>query len=461
MPEQTHTAGVVFPDGESASTFLLRLLRGAREAFPDALGALDVPRRGRDLKRAYPALLVEAEQRRVASPDRAAIARHVQREVAGAMGIQDDAGARRPLTALGLDAEALPVDALPGQGTPGWRPATRYRDRAYEGDGLRALVEDLAGRHRVCPAAAATLRRALDRLDADGRLDLSGERFALLGAGAEIAPTRALLAAGATVLWTDVVPPPSELRALPGTLMHARGRGDLLQAPDRVAATVARFAEDGPVHLGLFAYGPGKGREWRLGAAMNAVARALPADALRSVGLYVSPTSPAAVSGADRAEAERRFRERPGWQRALLATRLLTPARVEPTLPRVADTVVGLQGVSYQAAQWVEKTLALEALAADRPDLRVSANVAPVTETRSLEHPVFAAAFRGAPVFGVESFAPEVTRTLCALAYVEDVTGATPPGPDPRQLHGGLFALPYALDGAIRVAAARGLLMRR
>jgi len=51
--------------------------------------------------------------------------------------------------------------------------------------------------------------------------------------------------------------------------------------------------------------------------------------------------------------------------------------------------------------------------------------------------------------------APEVTRTLCALMMVEDLLGEAPEGP--RHLHGGLFALPYALDGAIRIAALRGL----
>ena len=92
-----------------------------------------------------------------------------------------------------------------------------------------------------------------------GGLDLSGHRFALLGAGAEIAPTRALLEAGATVAWFDVVPPPKELESAGGQLITVTGKADLLTAPDRVAATIAQIVEtDGPVHLGLFAYGPGE-----------------------------------------------------------------------------------------------------------------------------------------------------------------------------------------------------------
>jgi hypothetical protein len=304
---------------------------------------------------------------------------------------------------------------------------------------------------------AAALRRSLERLGPDGHLQLSGERFALLGAGAEIAPTRHLLAAGATVLWCDVVPPPDALTAGPGRLVHTRGRADLLEVPNRVAGTVARFAEaEGPVHLGLFAYGPGKGREWRLAAAMNAVTRALPAEALRSVGLYVSPTTPARLPD-EAAEVLRRRSAAPArGLRLLRAVGALTPNRSLPDHRPVADVVVPIQGVSYQAAQWVEKTLAMEALRAAEPKVRVSANVAPVTETRSLQHPVFAAAFRGAPIFGVSSFPPSFTRTLSALAYLEDVLGAEP-APGPKSLHGGLFTLPWTLESAIRVAAARGL----
>lgn len=457
-PTVSEPREVAFPAGQSASTLLLRLLAEARVAFPEIWAPVKLPRRARDLKRMLPRVLVELEQRRVASAARASLARHLHHAAARALTHGPEG---RPLAELRLGAEPFEIDALDASGSAGWRPRVMDRGRAYAGAALGEMVDALWNSHHLSPAAVATVRHALGRLDDDGALHLEGERFVLLGGAAEIAPTALLLEAGATVLYCDVVPPPPWLYGRAGRLFHARGRSDLLAAPDRVAATVAAFAEDGPVHLGLFAYGPGRGREWRLGAAMNAVARALPPESLRSVGLYVSPTTPAIVSNEDARVAERRLHERPLWQRSLLAAGLIVENRSLAGLPRIADTVVPLQGVSYQAAQWIEKTLAMEALAAERPGLRISANVAPITETRSLEHPLFAAAFRGAPLFGVRAFPPKITRTLSALAYIEDVTGAEPPSREARQIHGGLFAIPFALDGAIQIAAVRGLMARR
>lgn len=451
--------GVHLPAGTSASSFLLSLLNQAQATFPDPLGGLKLPGDGAQLKGCFASLLVELEQLRVGSNHRGAIAAYLQRAVAERCTLRTETGDERPLTELGLESAPLEVEHVASQTTVGWVPRFTYRGRVWEGAGIEPLVNDLETRHRINRMTADALRRALKRLDARGALRLDGERFALLGAGAEIAPTRALLAAGAAVLWADVVPPPAEVHRLGGELYHARGRSDLLLHPDRVAATMAHFAATGPVHVGLFAYGPGQGREWRLGAAMNAAVRALPREAVRSLGLLISPTSPSVLSEDDASISEQRWLRRRSWQRALLATRTLRQRRVRPDLPAVSDTIVPLQGVSYQAAQWLEKTIATEAIALDNPDLPISANVAPVTETTSMQHPVFLAAFRGAPKFEVESFQPEVTRTLSTLLYIEDILG---PHPAPsRHLHGGMFAVPFTLESAIRIAAVIGFTRRR
>ncbi|MEM6732686.1 MAG: hypothetical protein AAF658_14095, partial [Myxococcota bacterium] len=305
----------------------------------------------------------------------------MQRAVAQRCYLRATDGAERPLTELGLAAAPLAVKHLSSTRSSGWRPRLVYRDKEWQGKEIEELANVFQGLRFMNDTTAETLRRALNRLDDDGALDLTGERFALFGAGAEIAPTRALLEAGATVMWTDVVPPPKELLELGGELYHASGRSDLLLRPDEVAATMAEFARAGPIHIGLFAYGPGQGREWRLGAAMNAALRALPRELVRSVGLLVSPTTPMVLDRDDAAVSTRRWEERPGWQKALLAARVVIPARSHPDLPQVADTIVPLQGVSYQAAQWLEKTVAMEAIRADNPDLPISANVAPVTKT--------------------------------------------------------------------------------
>lgn len=457
MSEQTSPRGVVLPEGESASTLLLRLMADARQAFPEVLGAVALPASGQDLKRQLSTSILHFEQRRAGAPQAVEIAQHLARASLRALDVVDPSGRRAPLSELPVaEPFELVEPAAPGPGA-GWKPALPFDGEAVEGRGLLRVVDALQARRHLDAGMAASIRRRLTQLDGHGRMDLSGERFALLGAGAEIAPTRHLLEAGATVLWCDRVPPPPELVASPGRLVHAAGACDLLAAPDRVAGTVGRFAErDGPVHLGLFAYGPGKGREWRLASAMNAIARRLPQEMLRSVGLYVSPTSPARLAEEEASARSQRRERAPAWQRAVAAAGLLATARDRDDGPPTADVVVPIQGVSYQAAQWLEKRVAMAALAADRPQLRVSANVAPITQTRSLEHPVFRVAFRGAPAFGVCAYPPAFTRTLSALAYVEDVLGDEVAF-SPKHLHGGVFAMPYALESAIRFAAVRGL----
>jgi hypothetical protein len=128
-----------------------------------------------------------------------------------------------------------------------------------------------------------------------------------------------------------------------------------------------------------------------------------------------------------------------------------------------------MQGASYQAAQYVEKLCAAERWAA-LPGRRftVSANVAGISRTRSLSHPLFEAAYAGAIAFGVETFAPDTTRALNGLLTLHDLLNpASPgaPGRDPcalfsERFHGGFHVVPWAIDPALRVAALIGLARR-
>ena len=446
---------VAFPDGASASTFLHALLNDAVQHFDGVFDGLHRPDSPKTLKKQLGSFLIEFEQLRRASSHATEVATWVVDRAH-----RDLRWGDTPLHELSLGAALDIDDGTTTTGRPGWVPTADYENETFTGEGLHALLDRLVAKSFIGTSAATQLTRAIARLTRGaGRIDLSSERFAILGAGAEIAPTEALLEAGATVLWCDVHEPPPALRQLPGRLLHARGKADLLTVPDRIAETVCAFARtEGPVHLGMFAYAPGRGREWRLGAAMNAVARAIPEQNLASVGLYISPTSPATPEAQDVDRASARWGARPRWQRLLTGVGVLRRNRSKPAGPWIADTIVPIQGIGYQATQYIEKTLAAEALAAERPALRVSASVAPITRTRSIEHPVFAAAFRGTSIFEVEAFAPDVTRTMCALIYVEDILGE--PHTGPRYFHGGLFNLPFALEGAIRVAAVKGSVTR-
>jgi hypothetical protein len=107
--------------------------------------------------------------------------------------------------------------------------------------------------------------------------------------------------------------------------------------------------------------------------------------------------------------------------------------------------------------------------------ITVSANVAGITRTRSLSHPLFELAFSGADKFGVRIFEPETTRALNGLLMLHDLLNPEAPGAAAapvassrdkaaallsQQIHGGIYTLPWVLEGVIRAAAVLGLSSR-
>ena len=361
----------------------------------------------------------------------------------------------------------------PLAGRAGLDPLIPFHGEDYRG----AAVAELAGallQERKITRAAAT---ALSRIAAGGTIDLRGQKFVIFGAAAEIAPTPLLLAAGASVLWVDLQSPDDLLHRQPGLageLVLADGARDILAEPRRILAAIRAFAADGdPVHVGMFAYAPGASQEWRLAAAMNALVSSLDPGIVASVSMFVSPTSAAVIQPEDVSGSGTVFAERPFWQSALRTVgQLREEAGVQVGDTRVARAIVPIQGVSYQAAQYISKMLAAEVFATrgigpdggERP-VRVSANVAGITKTRSLNHPVFEAAFLGADRFGVEVFEAGTTRALSGLLVLHDLLhGPATPGDVrdlfARQVHGGIYSRPYSLYPMIRVAALMGMARR-
>jgi hypothetical protein len=369
------------------------------------------------------------------------------------------------------------------------RIAHAHWSRSRTRDVLR-LADHLRAQHHLNDRTAAAIRWIVEHIEAaGGTLDLTGHRFALLGASAELAPTASLLRAGATVLWVDLADPDRALAPhggideLAGTILTAPEARDLLRQPREVAATIRRFAEDGPVHVGLFAYAPGAARELRLAASMDAIARSLGPDVVRSVALYISPTTPATVAPEDREAARLRLEHQPRWKKALIRVGALrTPGHHVHDDTVIARAIVTLQGPSYQAAQYLTKMAAAEVWAtsgaglgadAARP-VTVSANVAGITNTRSLEHPLFQAAFVGAPTFHIQIFEPPTTRALSALVMLHDVLNPAAPGAarldEPpavraaaalsQQVHGGVYSTPWLFEHTVRFGAMLGLSRR-
>lgn len=463
---EVRTHGVQLPADTSASALLHRLLMSAKANF-DVLASVDLPEDPKAFRARYPEVLPRFEAARAASSERTAIARRVALEASGALVYRGEDGRDRPLAEfLADEGEPLPLTTVEGRASPRPEFGIHHGGRELHGSEAEALLERLLGGHRITRPAVDGIRWALARA-ADGALDLSGERFVLMGAGAELAPTPLLLRAGAKVLWIDLNAPHLVADDFSGRLSFAEGGADLLLHPREIAATIRRFVGDDSVRLGLFAYAAGRGREWRLEASMNAITHALPRGMVKSMTVYVSPTSAVVTQPTDFDAAQSRRGASPRWQKALRAMKVLVPSHVEHGDVHVARAIVPLQGASYQATQYVAKILVAEAFASARRVGTVSANVAGITNTSSMKIPAFQAAFAGAHHFGVEVFDPATTRSMCALLMLHDVLSGTtdfdPAHPEhlfERQIHGGIYSMPDALDGAIKVAAALGVVRR-
>jgi hypothetical protein len=472
--------GVDLPTGRSASATFHQILSSVVRENAEAFASLDFPDDPGVFRKRYPDLLGRLEALRAGSPERARIARDLVRASHGALIVRGEEGEVPLSEGLVRPAEPLPLELVPTAGSGRYAPAVEVGTEVHRGDALRAFAKGLVARHEASTEVAAAVDWLLDQgLDDAGELDLTGRRIAVLGAGAELAPTLQWLAAGADVLWIDLAPPPEHLAkdsTLSGRLFHVAGGADLLAQPTEIRATLEAFAEGGPIDIGLYGYAPGRGREWRLAASMNAIVAALPRAAVRTVTLLISPTSPAVRTPAENEGEQERLDASPGWQRALAALGLLGAAGGALQLGPAATSrsIVSIQGASYQAAQYLEKWITAEAWATEETPLHVSANVAGITRTRSLDHPVFVAAFAGANAFGVETYAPETTRSLMGLLAARDWLDPDAPGapsaPDRPldsaarvealsavRVHGGLYVLPAPLDPALRVAAAIGM----
>lgn len=426
------------------------------QEFPVDLAPAKFPTDAGVFKRSYGDAVARFEAARVASPQRIEIARALTERTARAL-------------ASGIALEPTtpdePLEVAQGSETSGWRIEVPFEGRTYRGPEVLGLVERLHADHHLTSAARDGLRWIVQHVeDTGGTLDLRGQKFAILGAAAELSPASLLLQAGASVLWVDLQrPPPVET----GSVSYAAHATDLLSQPQAVVRAVRQFAGSDRVHLGMFAYAPGKGRELRLAEAMNAIAQELGTDTLRSLAFFVSPTSPGELQPEDAAVVESRRTSPKGWQRALSFVGVLKgPGHYGGGAHAAARAVISLQGANYQTAQYVSKMLRAEVFAHD--GFRVSANVAGISRTKSLEHPLFLAAFEGAPAFGVRIFDADTTRALATLLMLHDLLKPAATGTDlerarevhSAQIHGGVYALPWQFEAAVRAAAVLGAARR-
>ncbi len=475
---KTQTAdGVSLPAGQTGSTFFRNIMSDTVAAFPGEFTNFALPSESA-FKKSFGETVVQFESYRVASRKRSDIARfmvqrtHEQLEFHSS----DFEGLFQDYTAQ--PCEPVKIESTKFSGKPGLIPSVPFRGITYTGPSLTYLGQKLLSENKMTQRAAKALGWLAQFASAhDGKIDLKGKKFVILGASAELAPTKLLLSAGASVLWVDIKSPDhilAEPQKYAGTLSYSPDATNILLQPNKIRASIEAFSNGEPVHIGMFAYAAGASQEWRLASTMNAIIMSLPPACVASVSMLISPTSAAVIQPEDVSNGYNLKAKLPLWQGLLKSLgQLKQSVSCDDNGIPVARAIVPLQGVSYQAAQYIAKILTAEVFATQgislkgpAHPLRVSANVAGITKTRSLNHPVFQAAFLGAPTFGVEIFEVPTTQTLSTLLILHDLLN---PEEKPhgdmsalfaKQIHGGIYSRAFALDPMIRIATLMGMVKR-
>lgn len=383
-----------------------------------------------------------------------------------------------------------------------------YRGRRLFGSDLRRLVDRWVADGIAEPGLAAAIHLLLDNPD---WLDLHDIDIAVLGAGAEMGPTRSLLRWGARVHAVDLPRPAlwerliATTRATAGSMripvaldptgrppfvidgyvhpeddanVAASAGTDLLRATPEIRTWLAEV--EGPFVLGMYAYADGA-----LHVLLSMAADAIVADLVAArddvtLAYLATPTDVFMVPMAAVEESRRR------WDTRGLGGIVQTPLRLlrqfEPNYPQdyaaqdgtrfgINDSLVPQQGPNYALAKRLQRWRALAARSAGTP---VSLNLAPATRTQSVvKNRVLAAAYAGAGRFGVEVFEPATSNTLMAALLVHDLRNpaaaanpATPLG-NPMDLfasaanHGGLWRAAYAPRSVLGIAALLGMFESR
>jgi hypothetical protein len=380
----------------------------------------------------------------------------------------------------------LATVTVAGTGTAEDGLSVPYRGERLQGDALLRQLEAWVGAGVIEPSCAAAVEAVAAHPD---WLALPGRTVVVLGAGAEIGPLPVLLGWGARVIGVDLPRPPIWQRVLErarrsaGTLLVPVADRDTVPPPDDEALAQCAGLDltgevpvvadwlagvEGPLVLGNYVYADGADNV-RVASAVDALTvrlRASRGDV--ALAFLATPTDVFAVPADAVAQSARAYAARSsaaklgsGPLRLLSGGRLLRRAYPSGADPGICDSLIPQQGPNYALAKRVQRW---RATVARHDGAVVSMNVAPPTRTRSVtKNRALAAAYIGAPRFGVEVFEPATTKTLMAALLVHDLhTGGGPAQAHPWQheahaaAHGGLWRIAYAPRSALGLAALMG-----
>ena len=457
--------GIQLKPGQSASQILHLCLNTAVESYPSIFSSIDFPTTSKNFKDNYIEVVPQFEAARINHPERADIAELLATTFQEQIIFRDDSRSILLQEKLAHPAESLELERLPPNTEPGWQPKLQFLGEDWPN--LSILGQALLDENIVSTSAKEAMDWLAQLLDTEKSVDLSGRKVVIFGASAEMAPTEQFSAAGANILWLDLAPPSklkgSKCRA--GEVSFPKNGINLLTQPCEAMATILAYSKGQPLDFCLYAYAPGQTREMRLGAAMNAIVNAVPSSLIRTITLLLSPTTATPLSSDDLLALHRRKKNRPSWEAILDSLGLLGKGGGATRQGKfgASNSLVAIQGASYQTAQYLAKLMMAEkwskngsSCKENNEPTRVSANTAPITQTRSIAHPIFDAAFQGAAALGVQTFTPLQSQTLNGLLAVHDWLNPKTSRPGRIKVHGGIHTLPYPINSALRVAALIG-----
>lgn len=474
---------VVFPvatDGRRSTSDLGRAVVADALREVDATGAVAAERET-SWRTGYPAHFRGLVEAGLASPQAAvSVAREGLASLHRRMRVVGRGGEEVGLDTLTFApaGDGLATDTVTGTGEAERELSVPYHGQSLRGDALLRRLDGWVSAGVIEPSCADAVRAVAARPD---WLALPGRTVAVLGAGAEIGPLPVLLSWGVRVFGVDLPQPAiweqvlTQARRSAGTLVvpAAAGDADLAQRAGldltRNIPAVADWlaAVDGPLVLGNYVYADGAANVLLASAVDALTVRLMAARGDAALAFLATPTDVFAVPADAVAQSERAYAGRSSaakfatWLlRTLSGGRLLRRAYPSGADPGICDSLIPQQGPNYALAKRVHRWRAT--MSRDL-GLTVSMNVAPPTRTRSVvKNRALAAAYIGAPRFGVEVFEPATTKTLMAALLVYDLCAGAPAQADPWRdeahaaAHGGLWRIAYAPRSALTLAALMG-----
>ena len=492
QPEQ----GVLFAASERGRSST----RVGKAVFADAVRSVDGSLASRiestsDWRKGYPAAIREVvaagipqgkDALRIASDGLDSIRRNLRFAKDGLETSLDDA--------LSSAAEGKhQTVTVEGEGSHPGRLEVPYRGRTLADDALLQQLDDWATRGILEPSTSEAIAAVVRNPD---WLRLGDMRFALIGAASEMGPLEPLNAWGAQILAVDLprrhlwdhvaerarrgngrLSAPVIDGSAPASATDGTPGADLLTHFPEVRSWLDGF--DGPVTVGNYIYADGS-TFVRLAGAVDALIGDLCVRRTDiSIAYLATPTDVFAVPGevVDAARARAKASKAGRVAGGLTRSTFYRPNYGEEFQGEdgrrwgISDSLVPIQGPSYALAKAMQRW---RAILAREEGAVTSANIAPASHTRSVvKNRLLAAAYRGAPSFGVEIFDSDTTRWLMAALLVHDLRNPTAAARPETQLdhpydlfceaalHGGIWRLGFEARSILPLGLALGLVKRR